>query len=164
MAIIDFVQLWAYVTCMLMIICYQLLKELNSEDSEHYRWLIWSDKQFNEVLHALAGDGIGRATSDKWMIMPDMSFLIAQRYKHVVVLMSIDKRQSKIFFPLRGASSHRDRMMCLAHVNDKIILWWYIWWMVVHFLPLPCYGDNTVAKMQSHEMKDILVGWLSLMN
>lgn len=73
-------------------ICYQLLKELNGEDSEHYQRLIWSDKQFNEVLHAWTGDGIRRAPSGKWMIMPDMSFLIAQRYKHVVVLMSINKR------------------------------------------------------------------------
>jgi len=32
------------------IICYQLLKELNGENSEHYRRLIGSDKQFNEVL------------------------------------------------------------------------------------------------------------------
>lgn len=73
------------------IICYQILKELNGEDDERYLRLIGSDKQFNEVLHALTGDGIGPAPLDKWMIMSDMSFIIAQRYKHVLVLMSIDK-------------------------------------------------------------------------
>lgn len=27
--------------------------------------------------------------------------------------------------------------------------------MVVQFLPFPCYGDNTVEKMQKNGMKDM---------
>jgi len=42
------------------------------------------------------------------MIMPNMNFLIAQKYKHVVVLLSIKKEQSKTYFSLHGAPSQRD--------------------------------------------------------
>ena len=69
------------------------------------------------MLHALSGDGISNAPPDKRMIMSDMGFLIAHIYKHVVFLMSIEKVQSKIFFPLCGASSHTNQMMCLDHMN-----------------------------------------------
>ena len=49
---------------------YQLLKELNIEDTECYHRLIGLDKRFNEFLRALIGDGIGLAPLD-------MGFLLA---------------------------------------------------------------------------------------
>jgi len=57
--------------------------------------------------------------------MSDVSFLIAQRYKHVVVLLSIEQGQLETFFPLCGAPSHKDRIMCLAHVDDNYFMMVY---------------------------------------
>jgi hypothetical protein len=56
--------------------------------------------------NALTGDDIGLGPRDKWMIMSDMNFLIAHRYKHVVVLRSINKGKSETFIPLHDAPSH----------------------------------------------------------
>ena len=98
---------------------YQLLKELNIEDNKCYRRLIGLDKRFNEFLRALIGDCTGPAPLD-------MSFLIAQRYNNMVVLLSINKGQSKTFFPLRGAPSHKDRLMRVAHVNDNHFMMVYL--------------------------------------
>jgi len=81
--------------------------------------LIGADRRYKEVLGALTFCGIGHAPPDKWMAMPDMGFLMAQRYKHVVVLLSIEKWRSETFFPLCGALSHKERSMCLAHVNNN---------------------------------------------
>jgi len=61
------------------------------EDSEHYFRLISSKNRFKEVRHDLSSDGIGPTPPDRWMIMTYMSFLIAQRYKHAVVLLSNKK-------------------------------------------------------------------------
>jgi hypothetical protein len=58
--------------------------------------------------------------------MPGMCFLIAQRYKHVVVRLFIEKGRLKTFFPLCGAPSHRDRIMCMAHVNDNHFMMIYL--------------------------------------
>jgi hypothetical protein len=71
------------------------------------------------VLPALSGDGIKPSPPDKRMIMSDMDFLIAQRYKHVVFLLSIEKVRLETFFPLCGAPSYTNQMMCLDHVNDN---------------------------------------------
>jgi len=43
-----------------------------------------------QVLHTLTDDGIGPDAPDKWMIMQDMSFLIAHIYKRLEVLLSIN--------------------------------------------------------------------------
>jgi len=81
--------------------------------------LIGLEKQFNEVKYALASDGIVSNLPDKWMIMLDLSFIIGQRYIHVVVPLSNKKGLSETLFPLYGAPSHRNQMMCLTHVNDN---------------------------------------------
>jgi hypothetical protein len=78
-------------------ISYQLQQDLISEENECYQWLIGLDNRYNEVLYGLIGDGICFAPPNKWMIMSDMSFLSVQRYKLVVVLMSIEKEQSETF-------------------------------------------------------------------
>jgi len=85
-----------------------------------------SDRQYKHVLGALTFSGICPTPPDKWMIMLDMSFLNAQRYKNVVVILSIKKGGSKTFFPLCGAPSHRDQMMCMTHVNDNHIMIIYL--------------------------------------
>jgi len=73
---------------------YQLQKELTDEENEHCRKLIGADRRYKRILGTLNFFGIGPAPPDKWMIMSDMSFIIAHRYKHVVVLLSIEKRRS----------------------------------------------------------------------
>jgi len=99
-------------------VCYALLQELIS-DSDYYLQLVRTEKQINEVKNALTLDGMGTVPGDKWMIMPEMGFLIAQKYNYVVVLLSIKNGKSKTFFPLRGVPPERDKIMCLAHVNDN---------------------------------------------
>jgi len=92
MAIVCSVQVRAIVTVDdHRMICYQLRKELIGEENARYRRLIGGDRRYKEVLGALTFCGIGLAPPDKWMTMSDMSFLIAQRYKLVVVLLSIQK-------------------------------------------------------------------------
>jgi len=87
---------------------YQLHKELIDEENVCYRRLIGVDRRYKEVLGALIFCGIGPAPPDKWMTMPNMSFLIAQRYKHTVGLLSIEKVRSETSFPLCGAPLHRE--------------------------------------------------------
>ena len=53
------------------------------------------------------------------MTMPDMGFLIAQRYRLPVVLLAGYGQSEKFFFPLCGARTHRDRLICLAFVNNN---------------------------------------------
>jgi len=53
--------------------------------------MINDDRRYKEVLDALTFSGFGHAPLDKWMTMPDMGFFIAQKYNHVVVLLSIEK-------------------------------------------------------------------------
>jgi hypothetical protein len=67
------------------VICYQLHKELIGERNARYWRMINDDRRYKEVLGALTFSGIGPAPPDKWMTMPDMGFLIAQRYNHAVV-------------------------------------------------------------------------------
>ncbi|MCI46017.1 hypothetical protein A2U01_0067257, partial [Trifolium medium] len=39
-------------------------------------------------MDALTPERLGRALEDQWMIMPDMGFLIAQRYKYAIVVLT----------------------------------------------------------------------------
>jgi len=45
--------------------------------------------------------------------------VIAQKYNHVVVLLSVEKVRSDTFFPLCGEPPHTERLMCMTHVNDN---------------------------------------------
>jgi hypothetical protein len=103
-------------------ICYQLQKELIGEGNARYRRMINDDKRYKEVLGALTYSGIRYAPPDKWMTMPDIGFLIAHKYNHAVVLLSTQKGRSEAFFPLWGEPPLVERLMCMAHVNDKHFL------------------------------------------
>jgi len=67
---------------------------LSEEKNEHYRIENESENCFNEVRHALTSNGIGPTLPDICAMMPNMGFRIAKRYKHVVVLLSIEKGRS----------------------------------------------------------------------
>ncbi|MCI33846.1 hypothetical protein A2U01_0055064 [Trifolium medium] len=58
-------------------------------------------------MDALTSEPLGRALEDKWMIMPDMKFLIAQRYKYAVVLRT-GNSYLETYFPLEGQPPHAD--------------------------------------------------------
>jgi len=96
-------------------ICYQLHNELISEGNARYRRMINDDRRYKEVYFS----GIGHAPPDKWMTMLDMSFLMAQKYNHVVVQLSILKGRSKTFFPIWGERPLVERLMCMTHDNDN---------------------------------------------
>jgi len=96
-------------------ICYQPHEELISEGNARYRRMINDDRRYKEVLGAVTFSGIGPAPPNKWMTMPDMGFLIAQKYNHVVVLLSTLKGRSETFFPLWGELPLVERLMCMTH-------------------------------------------------
>ena len=81
--------------------------------------MINNDRQYKEVSDALSFSSIGNAPPDKWMTMPDMSFLIGQKFNHTGVVLSIGKGRSETYFPLCGPPPCIDRVMCLAYVNDN---------------------------------------------
>ncbi|KEH34266.1 hypothetical protein MTR_3g463860 [Medicago truncatula] len=117
-------------------ICYQLHKELIGEGNVRYRRMSNDDERYKEVLGALTFSSIGHAPPGKWMAMPDMGFLIAQKYNHVVVLISIAKGRSETFFPLWGELPLVERLMYMEHVNDNHF-------MIIHLkngspIPLTC--------------------------
>jgi len=97
------------------IIHLDLSRELTGD---RYLQLIGLNKQFSEVKHVMPTDWIGFVLRDKSVIMPYINFLIVQKYKYVVIFLSVKKWQSKTFI-LHGASSERDWIMCLAHVNSN---------------------------------------------
>jgi len=103
------------------IICYHLDKELTGVENARYRRTINDHRRYKEVYDALSFSGIGKAPPNMWMTMPDMSFLIAQKFNQTVVVLSIGKGRSETYFPLCGPPPPPciDRVMCLAYVNDN---------------------------------------------
>jgi hypothetical protein len=86
------------------------------KNKDRYLEVFASEKRFNDIKHALVLEHVGRALEDKWMIMLDMSFLVAQRYKSAVVLLTRNGF-SETFFLLEGEPPHRDKLMCLGWVH-----------------------------------------------
>jgi len=78
-----------------------------------------NDRWYKKVSYALSFSGIGNAPPDKWMTMPDMGFLIAQKFNHTVAVFSIGKGRSETYFPLCGPPPCIDQVMCLTYVNDN---------------------------------------------
>jgi len=127
-------------------ICYQLHNELIDEGNARYRRTINDDRRYDKVLGALTFSGIGPAPPDKWMTMSDMGFLIAHKYNHVVVLLSIKKGRSETFFPLWGEPPHIERLMCMTHVNDNHF-------MIIH-LKDDCLIHPTCLLWRQHDRDD----------
>ena len=102
------------------IVRYNLYKELVIVGNARYRRMINDDSRYKEVLDALSYTSIGNAPRDKWMTMPDMGFLIAQKFNQPVVVLSIGLGRSATYFPLCGPPpTCIGRMMFLAYVNDN---------------------------------------------
>ncbi|MCI33714.1 hypothetical protein A2U01_0054931, partial [Trifolium medium] len=79
-------------------------------------------QRFDLIKNALMLDGTGPATEEKWMMMPDMGFLLAQKYKHVVVLLAGNKEYSTTFSLLEGEPTSKERLKCLGWVNSNHIM------------------------------------------
>jgi len=73
------------------LIWYHHYKELVGVENARCRRMINDDRRYKEVSDALSFAGIGDAPLDKWMTMPDMSLLIAQKFNQTVVVLSIGK-------------------------------------------------------------------------
>jgi len=134
-----------------LMIRYHLNNALIDEENVCYRRMIGEGRRYKKVLGTLTFCGIGHAPPDKWMTMSDMSLLIAQRYKHAVVLLSIEKGRSETFFPLCGEPSHTERLMCMAHVNDNHFM--------IIYLKNGCHIPHTCPLWRQH-CRDDAKSWL----
>ncbi|XP_045822500.1 sister chromatid cohesion protein PDS5 homolog B-like isoform X1 [Trifolium pratense] len=94
---------------------FELRNELN-KNRQGYTSMFGTEKRLNDIEYALTYAGIGY--TNKWMMMPDMGFLIAQRYKYVVVLLS-RFGYSETYFPLDGAPKDPEQLMCLGYVHNN---------------------------------------------
>lgn len=83
--------------------------------------MINNDRRYKEVLGVLSYTGIGNVPWDKWMTMPDMGFLIAQKCNQPIVVLSTGLGPSATYFPLCGPlpPPSISPLMCLAYVNDN---------------------------------------------
>ncbi|MCI15003.1 protein FAR1-RELATED SEQUENCE 6, partial [Trifolium medium] len=60
--------------------------ELNHNRARYVN-LFGGKERFDFIKNALTPHAIGPVYDDKWMTMPDIGFLLAQRYKHAVVVL-----------------------------------------------------------------------------
>ena len=131
---------------------YELLKELTGDDGEYYLWSIGSEKRFDKVKHAVT-------TGDVLALLHRINECSCR-----IWIFSLHKDISMWWFYCQSIkSNHKPLSLYAMHVRIKTkwfvyntwmttILWWYNWRMVVQFLTLSCYGDNTIEMAQSHEM------------
>ena len=59
-------------------------------------------------------------STDKWMTIPDMGYVIANRYNVIVVCLSL--KQSLTIFPLRSqppTNFNHHRIICIGHVHGN---------------------------------------------
>jgi hypothetical protein len=129
------------------IVWYNLYKVLVGVENARYRRMINDERRNKEVSDALSYVGIGNAPSDKLMTMPDMCFLIAQKFNQTVVVFSIVKGRSETYLPLCGPPPPCiDQLMCLAYVNDN------------HFMTLDlkddCLIPPTCSLWKRHHRED----------
>jgi histone-lysine N-methyltransferase SETD2 len=76
-----------------------------------------SEERFNQIGHALIPRSDGRAPRDKWFMIPDMGFSVAQKYNTRVVVLTCNG-YSETYFPLEDEPPNRDKLLCLGWVND----------------------------------------------
>ncbi|KAH1262503.1 Protein FAR-RED ELONGATED HYPOCOTYL 3 [Glycine max] len=94
----------------------ELIKELGRW-SHDYTNLFGGTKRFEQLRLSLLVDGFSKVSVDKWMDITKMEYVIASRYN--VILVSLSRKQSMTFFPLRNQpppDSSVHRMLCVSHV------------------------------------------------
>ncbi|MCI72136.1 OTU-like cysteine protease, partial [Trifolium medium] len=58
------------------------------KNRKRYIEVFGTEEIYNQIKDALIPERLGRTLEDKWMIMLNMRFLIAQKYKYAVVLLT----------------------------------------------------------------------------
>ncbi|XP_045799082.1 uncharacterized protein LOC123893192 [Trifolium pratense] len=124
------------------IICLEFTIELNKNRAQHLD--IFGSQQRNDVIkNALKPAGTDVAHEDKCMMMHDIGFLLAQKYKHVVVLLAGNKGFSKMYFPLEGDPTSKERLVCLGWVNGNHFL-------VIHSYRLLRHPQKIVVDIEEN--------------
>jgi hypothetical protein len=97
-----------------------LITELN-RNRARYLQLYGGKERFDYIMNELTPVtcGDGSASREKWMTVPDMIFLLTQRYKHVVALLTDKDKYSKTYFMLECEPTSAERLICLTWVNDN---------------------------------------------
>ncbi|KAL5170223.1 hypothetical protein HKD37_11G031978 [Glycine soja] len=97
----------------------KLIKELDRW-SHDYNNLFGGTKRFEQLRLSLLVDGFSKVSVDKWMDITEMGYVIASRYN--VILVSLSRKQSMTFFPLRSQpppDSSVHRMICVGHMFEN---------------------------------------------
>jgi hypothetical protein len=66
-------------------------------------------------------------------MLPDMSFLVAQKYNTRFVLLT-RHGYSKTFFPLEGEPLNREKLLCIGWMNDN------------HFMQIHLKPDSPIPQ------------------
>ncbi|XP_068504160.1 uncharacterized protein [Phaseolus vulgaris] len=91
---------------------------------ELYQWhqeyidLFGSDERYEFLKNSLLVDHM--ISTDKWMTIPDMGYVIANRYNVIVVCLSL--KQSLTIFPLRSqppTDFNHHCIICIGHVHGN---------------------------------------------
>ncbi|XP_068504613.1 uncharacterized protein [Phaseolus vulgaris] len=96
-----------------------LLKEL-SEWRQEYVQLFGGDDRYEYLKNSLLVEHMSMAGTDKWMTIPDMGYVIANRYN--VILVSLSMLQSLSIFPLRTqapSNFRQHRIIAIGHVHGN---------------------------------------------
>ncbi|XP_068471255.1 uncharacterized protein [Phaseolus vulgaris] len=96
-----------------------LLKEL-SEWRQEYVQLFGGDDRYEYLKKSLLVEHMSMAGTDKWMTIPDMGYVIANRYN--VILVSLSMLQSLSIFPLRTqapSNFRQHRIIAIGHVHGN---------------------------------------------
>ncbi|XP_068475174.1 uncharacterized protein [Phaseolus vulgaris] len=96
-----------------------LLKEL-SEWRQEYVQLFGGDDRYEYLKKSLLVEHMSMAETNKWMAIPDMGYVIANRYN--VILVSLSMLQSLSIFPLRTqapSNSRHHRIIAIGHVHEN---------------------------------------------
>ncbi|KAH1266588.1 hypothetical protein GmHk_01G002047 [Glycine max] len=102
----------------------ELIKELGRW-SHDYTNLFGGTKRFEQLRLSLHVDGFSKVSVDKWMDITEMRYVIASRYN--VILVSLSRKQSMTFFPLRSQpppDSFVHHMICVGHVFGNHFVQW----------------------------------------
>ncbi|XP_068498050.1 uncharacterized protein [Phaseolus vulgaris] len=94
-----------------------LLKEL-SEWRQEYVQLFGGDDRYEYLKKSLLVEHMSMAVTDKWMTIPNMGYVIANRYN--VILVSLSMLQSLSIFPLRTqapSNFRQHRIIAIGHVH-----------------------------------------------
>ncbi|KAH1215973.1 hypothetical protein GmHk_13G037002 [Glycine max] len=94
----------------------KLIKELGRW-SHDYTNLFGGPEKFEQLRLSLLVDGFSKVSVNKWMDIKEMGYVIVSRYN--IILVSLSRKQSMTFFPLRNQpppDSSVHCMICVSHV------------------------------------------------